>query len=120
MNIYRMKQSDFKDIPLKEDIEPVIFDSLVIIPSKRIHDSGWRTMDFIAVKHNEPLFKISGNTDVLNIDGIGGYGDFGIPNSRPIEGWKIDCLPCGFLRLTNNKQMMVQGYAVSDYEVFYK
>lgn len=119
MDIFRMKQSDFKNIPLLTNTEQIVFDSLVILPSSKIHNSGWRIMEFVIVKHNEPLFKISGNVDVLNIDGIGGYGSEGIPRTRPIEGWKIDCLPCGLLRLYNDKQLMVQGYPVSDYEVFY-
>lgn len=55
------------------DIEE--FSSLVIIPLNYAHDSGWMCMNFVAVnKDGEPICRLSGCSDVLNLDGIGGYG----------------------------------------------
>ena len=39
-----------------------------------MHDSGFRTMDFVAYSKNEPICLLSGCSDVIHIDGIGGFG----------------------------------------------
>jgi hypothetical protein len=100
------------------------FDSLVILPTKRMHDSGFRIMDFVAVKDNKPICKLSGCSDVLHIDGIGGYGNWNlgkrIPKSIPPKGWSIDCLErSGLLRLFSDGELTV-GAALSSFEIFSK
>ena len=113
MNILKMNKEDFYSIPTigwDEDIGT--FDYLVILPKDEMHDSGFATMDFVLVKKLEPICRISGGSDVIHIDGIGGYGILG-------AGWKIDCLPCGLLRLWNDEGITV-GLALSDYEVYSK
>ena len=41
-----------------------------------------------------------------------------IAKNRPIEGWSIDCLPCGYLRIFCNGWIEA-GHSVSDFEIFY-
>lgn len=77
MNVFDMTKEDFKKVPERgggsRDIEE--FSSLVIIPLNYAHDSGWMCMNFVAVnKDGEPICRLSGCSDVLNLDGIGGYG----------------------------------------------
>ena len=39
-----------------------------------LHDSGYRTMSFVAVVKGLPFCKIDAGSDVIDFDGIGGYG----------------------------------------------
>ena len=124
MNIFEMTIEDFKNVKRREGWAGNVpeFKSLVILPMGDLHDSGYMMMDFIAVNaNNEPIMRISGCSDVLHINGIGGYGKWGfdieIPSYiKPID-WSIDCLPCGLLRLFTRNSMTC-GNIVSDFEVF--
>lgn len=122
MNVTNMKKRDFDNVPLRNYDDPVEpFYSMVIIPTHKRHDSGFEIMDFVFCnKQQEPVCRLSGCSDVIHIDGIGGYGDWRdtIPKSRPIEAWSIDCLPCGYLRLFCQGTITC-GHAISDFEVFW-
>lgn len=117
-------RKDFETLPCRnwdEDIGE--FDSLVILPTRHIHDSGYRCMDFIAVKGDTPFVRLSGCSDVIHIDGIGGYGkDWvsrgGVPMLIEPKGWRIDSLKkSGLLRLFANGKMTV-GAALSSFDVY--
>jgi len=87
-----------------------------------MHDSGYALLDFIAVEDSKPLCKLSGCSDVLHINGIGGYGRWSgsIPHTiKPIP-WSIDCLPkSGLLRLFCGRTIIC-GSALSSFEIFIK
>jgi hypothetical protein len=92
-----------------------------------MHDSGYRCMDFVAVKNNEAICLLSGGSDVIHLDGIGGYGynwyeKYGsVPNLVIPSGWNMDCLPkSGLLRLFATRDIIVCGAALSSFEVFIK
>jgi hypothetical protein len=102
------------------------FDSLIILPTRWIHDSGYRCMDFVATRDNVPFIRLSGCSDVIHINGIGGMGynwlkKFGkCPDAIPPIGWNIDCLKTsGLLRLFTHKNL-VAGDALSSFEIFTK
>jgi hypothetical protein len=72
----------------------------------------------------EPVVRMSGCSDVINIDGMGGYGQLNLngelPRFRPIQAWSIDCLPkSGYLRLFCRGQIVV-GHDLSSFEIFWK
>jgi hypothetical protein len=83
-------------------------------------------MTFIAVDENGiPFKRISGGSDVIHIEGIGGLGQhwlrkYGeIPRLVPPREWSIDCLPkSGFLRIISRG--MICGEALSSFEIFSK
>lgn len=124
MNIMTMKKADFQKVPLRESWNCVLpaFDSLVIIPERKFHDSGFRCITFVGCKGTEPVFKTSGCSDVLHIDGIGGYGkqDWtkNIPSLVLPKGWAMDCLPCGYLRLFCHSHALNAGNDLSSFDVF--
>ena len=97
-------RKELEALPLRKWNENIgIFQSIIILPKRSIHDSGFRHMDFVAVKEQIPFCRLSGCSDVLHIDGIGGFGQWdvatGIPTTKPIVAWSIDCLPkSGLLR----------------------
>jgi hypothetical protein len=56
-NIDNMTIREFQNLPSRKWNEDIgFFDSLVILPTKEIHDSGYRCMDFIAVRKIKLLF----------------------------------------------------------------
>jgi hypothetical protein len=124
MTIYEMSRKDFEAVPHHgsfSPIEPIPFDSLVIIPgnSRPLHSSGYRMMSFVAVKNDTPILRLSGYSDVILLDGVGGFGrnwlpklnpgylpspndlpTFKIPTSVSPRAWTIDYLPkSGLMRL---------------------
>ena len=125
MNVFEMKKEDFEKVPARGGYSKDVgeFHSLVIIPQDYAHESGWMCMDFVAVdKEGEPICRLSGCSDVLNLDGIGGYGDRRpgmLPHFIEPKGWSIDCLPCGYLRLFSRSKMTA-GAALSSFEIYAK
>ena len=125
MNVFDMTKEDFEKVPERDGWAKDIgeFSSLVIIPMDYAHDSGWMCMDFIAVdKNNEPICKLSGCSDVLNLDGIDGYGEWRSGELSKLvkpKGWCIDCLPCGYLRLFS-RSTLTAGPALSNFGIYAK
>ena len=117
-------QEELKALPFRGDYDtPVECDSLIILPTRRKHSSGFRCMDFVAVKGNTPICRVSGYSDVLHIDGIGGIGIWkgSIPDLIKAKGWSIDCLQkSGLLRLFSAKYKLIVGNALSSMEIFAK
>ena len=110
MKVFDMTKEDFEKVPKRcgfsEDIGE--FSALVIIPQDYAHDSGWMCMDFVAVnEEGEPICRLSGCSDVLSFDVIGGHG----------KRWSIDCLPCGYLRLFS-QSTLTAGPALSSFEIY--
>ena len=129
MNITEMTKEDFAAVPyldLYKDWKTIApnnkleFHSFVIIPVERdgaidLHDSGWGCMEFCLVGDDmEPIGKVGGGSDVLHLDGIGGYGDdynrrSYLSRMVPVKGWTIDCLPCGYLNLWTRRVMYLRN-----------
>ena len=109
--ITEMTKQEFAELRHKKWNENIgKFDAIVIIPGKSIdlHDSGYRNMTYVLCKENYPVCLAGGGSDVLHINGIGGYGGYKANNIdkiiktrlAPVIGWSIDCLPkSGYLRL---------------------
>ena len=105
-------------------------DGVVILPgrSRDKHDSGYRCMDFVAIRNNYPVCRLSGCSDVIHLNGIGGYGYNwlekyeGLPSSVPPLDWTIDCLPkSGLLRLFCPRgKGVICGPSLSSFEIFGK
>jgi len=126
MNINTMTRKNFDALPARrwdEDIGE--FDSLVILPLKKRHDSGYRLMDFVATREGEAVCRLSGCSDVLQLDGIGGLGFEWhlrcgrVPDAIPPASWSIDCLPySGLLRLFCGGKMRASD-ALSSISVYF-
>lgn len=129
MTVENMTIKDFEKVPHRGSFNKDIgeFDSLVILPTREKHDSGYRCMDFVACIKNKPICRLSGCSDVIHIDGISGYGynwinrRVGIPSQVEVVGWSVDCLPkSGLLRIFNDRRKMIAGDALSSFEIFAK
>lgn len=127
MAIEDLKKEDFENLPHRKWDEEIICDSIVIIPMDYVHDSGFLCMDVIAIIDEKPVFRCSGCSDVIHIDGIGGYG-LSIYDSvecmkriksrmKPVTAWSIDFLPCGYMRLFHSGKIKIAP-ALSSLEIF--
>jgi len=130
MLVNDMTRKDFEALPHREWNDDIgTFHSMVILPGriKNMHDSGYRTMDFVATKDGKAICRLSGCSDVIHIEGIGGMGKY-VMNSNMgngywlgdlSHGWSIDCLPkSGLLQLFPGSGSMTVGTALSSFEVF--
>lgn len=106
-------------------------DSLVILPEKHHHDSGWRCMSFVTIQKGVPTYRISGCSDVIHLGGAGGYNFLYLSDCEsynriknrtvPNAAWQIDCLPVsGLLRIFSRNYKLYVGASLSDFELFYK
>jgi hypothetical protein len=123
--IIDMTRKQFENVPKRETWhENVVCDSIVIMPLKKIHDSGYRYLDFVAIKSGEPLFRLSGCSDALHIEGIGGSGErkngiFSYYDLVDRKAWNMDCLPkSGLLRIWVDNCELVCGPSLSSFEIY--
>ena len=127
-----MTKKEIMSVRYREASEDIgRFGSLVIIPmvgKNNLHDSGYRAMDFVAVKDNKPLRRLSGISDVIHIDGIGGLGHNWMEKhkgridnitTRP-KSWSIDCLAkSGLLRIfVGGYDLIADMGTFSSFEIF--
>jgi len=126
MMIDGMTRKQFDELPYRQDtFESVTCDCIVILPGcvKDMHDSGYRCMDFVAVRKNEPVCRLSGCSDVIHIDGISGMGDAfmktgAFPTMVKPKSWNIDCLAkSGLLRLWCGHYQVRCGAGLSSFEL---
>lgn len=128
MDINKMTRKEFEALPNRQSFDSDVgeFDSLVMLPMKYKHDSGYRCMDFVACKNNEPIMRLSGCSDVIHIDGIGGYGknwfekEGNVPRVVMAKGWSIDCLgKSGLLRIFVTGGFKITcGLSLSSFEIW--
>lgn len=121
MNIFDMKKSDFDFIPTRAwDEGKIRFTDIVIIPTTHKHDSGYRCMKYCACKNGEPIAMLGGCSDVMHLDGIGGYGEWygEIPTKVDVRAWNMDCLPCGYLHMWCSGYNFIADAGLSDFELF--
>lgn len=52
------------------------FNGIVIIPTNEMHESGYMCMKFALMDHSEVVGCVGGSSDVINLNGIGGYGKY--------------------------------------------
>ena len=108
-----------------ETFDKIKFTSVIIVPMPgELHDSGYRCMKFVYLGRDGTVVGASyGGSDVLHLDGIGGYGkDFeaGLNTGMvKVAGWTIDCLPvCGCIRIFARSQLEANGWETSDAEIW--
>lgn len=118
-----MTRKEFEALPLRKNWqEEILCDHLIILPTRRMHDSNFRCMDFVAVSEHK-MVRLSGCSDVMHIDGIGGFGYNWLekynkcPDSVHPIGWSIDCLKTsGLLRIFASSYQIKCGASLSSFE----
>lgn len=101
------------------------FNSFVVVPTGKLHDSGWQTMKLVLCDGTYVVGAISGISDAIHLNGIGGYGlnfeeTMKTGKIKPI-GWTIDCLPesgCARVFIGNATKLKLPDFYGSDLEIF--
>ena len=101
------------------------FTEIVIVPTDEVHDSGFLCMKFILCNHREIVGVVSGWSDVVHVNGIGGYGSNFEEALRTQKtkrvGWSIDCLPgSGCIRLFSDCECETEDFIGSDFCFYVK
>lgn len=125
-DIMKMSKSELVEMEYFEPTET--FDSVVIVPMTENHDSDFSCMKFVLLKRFEIVGVVGGGSDVIHINGIGGYGDLHkkeINFSKPPKGydWSIDCLPkskCVRLFILGQKELYTDDLICSDFNIYVK
>lgn len=102
-------RKEFEALPLREWEDVIECDSIVILPQKTMHDSGYRNMDFVAIQGDTPVCRCSGCSDVLMLSGI---------CHKNLSRWSIDCLPVSGLLQVFCCKKLILGAPTSTFEVF--
>ena len=103
------------------------FNGIVIIPTNEMHESGYMCMKFALMDHWEVVGCVGGGSDVIHLNGIGGYGKYGEDFDRSLKtglmkrvDWSIDCLPNGVIRLFCSKKLELDDIICSDFNLYVK
>ena len=128
MDINSMTLQDFYDLPYIEAKDLKQFGSIIILPApedEELHDSGYRCMWFIPCISGTPIGILRAWSDVINFDGIGGYGKWSERescNDFKIEskGWTMDCLVKSDLLhiMCNSSYMSIAKPICSNFELY--
>lgn len=113
LNIEEMTQKDFHNLPIRKWDEDIgKFDSLILLPTKRKHGSGFACMDFVACKGNNPICRLSGCSDVVHLGGF-------LNQEAHNYSWSIDCIfKSKLLRIFKYRYEISVGPSLSSFEVF--
>ena len=107
-------RKEFEILPDISELDncPEEADSLVILPTNNLHDSGYRIMYFAVISDNKPICKIAGYSDVIELSSHSPFKQF-----APL--WHIDCLEVsGLLRIYCD--VPIKFYEGSTFEVYPK
>lgn len=101
------------------------FNGCIIIPTRETHDSGFKCMKFALTRYDKVVGCVGGGSDVVCINGIGGYGKYGrdfesavISQKVSRVEWRIDCLPNGLLRLFSDHWLSIDDIICSDFALY--
>lgn len=105
-NIEEISREELNALPFStSEIVGKEFNHIIIIPTRKMHDSGFRCMKYV-------LLKWCGYFEVVGV--IGGYSDvIHLGNGKA----NIDCLPCGYLRVILHETATVPYFVGSDFFV---
>ena len=100
-----------------------VFNGIVIIPMDCLHNSGFRCMKFALMHHSKVVGCVGGGSDVVHLNGIGGYGkrkEFWLRDVVKSVDWAIDCLPNGLIRLFCSHELEIDNLLLSDFNLYVK
>ena len=120
MDAWNMTKKELRELAFFEPTQE--FNAIIAVPNGCKHDSGYECMELILCDGSEIVGKVGGGSDVIHINGIGGYGDWRmkkIPSLVEPIGWSIDCLPKShLLRIFGDKKLKLDTFIGSDFQFF--
>ena len=114
-NLNNISLEEFLSIENYFPTEP--FNDIIIVPTNTIHESGFRCMKFVLVRFGKIVGAVSGWSDVIHFNGIGGYGHTSYEKKG--YGYKIDCLAeSRCIRIMTDRELEIDDWIGSDF-IFY-
>jgi hypothetical protein len=115
MSIMEMTRKQLQEVPLREWNKETVCECIVLLPQRRLHESGFRIIEVVCVTKAEPICRVAGCTDVLNLGGIGGR------EGNNLREVCVDCLRKSgcFTIWFEGKEMRV-GASLSNLQIFPK
>ena len=119
--------ASFMELKSFEPKEP--FNGFIIIPriDCELHDSGYRMIKIALTNKGRVVGCVEGCTDVIHLNGIGGYGKFGDKYAErvntklgPIIDWSIDVAPNGLVRVFCSHELEMCDLPLSDLPIYLK
>ena len=121
-NVFTDDAETLKNLNYMKPEEP--FNGFILIPTGEVHDSGYGCMKFILLNHDKIVGCVGGGSDVVALNGIGGYGGYdeiakeSIRTRKvPVIDWSIDLLPNGLFRVYTSKNLKIDGMVLSTFQV---
>lgn len=108
-----LRKSNVMDLPYKPNSEPQVYSYLLIVPSRRKHDSGWTQIQVVGSKN-------SGGTELELCTSFSDDLNIYLPSmlTKGYETLRMDCFhPSGILRLWSNHFDFEIGFATSSFSV---
>ena len=115
-----MTRKELEAVRVKAWDEDIKFHSFVLLPTKRLHDSGYGIFSAVLIDEDDnPICRTSSCHDVVHLNGIGGL-NFCRRNETKSCSWSIDLLPTSKLfRLWDSSAGgLTSGLDLSSLEVF--
>lgn len=101
------------------------FNEVIVCNTGEKHESGFYCMKFILVNGHEIVGCVGGFCDIINLNGIGGYGDYDqYENSLtsgfcPVIDWNIDICDFGVFRIFSQKKYLkLDGIITSQFSIY--
>lgn len=123
-DIKNMTLEELLAVPYSKTLEEIgPFKGFIIVPTGDLHDSGFGCMKFVLTHHDDIVGAVGGGSDVVHLNGIGGYGlGFQRTLARgevPPVDWSIDLLPgSGCLRVFSSHKLVLDDFIDSDFIVY--
>lgn len=120
MELNDITRKQFKEMEYFKPTKP--FTDIIIVPTDKIHDSGFRCMKFVLLNcvTGEISGVVGGESDVIHFNGIGGWGKelFKQSSQSPIS-YRIDCLKkSGYLKIMTDHYLDIDDYFYSDFKFY--
>ena len=101
------------------------FSSVIIVPMNETHDSGYMCMKYILAVGSRIVGVLGGSSDILHINGIGGYGMTDtfeeVMRTQKVDrvDWRIDCLLfSNCIRLFSDRLCVTDRFFGSDFSIY--
>lgn len=113
IDIVNLKRKELLSLPLKKDSNIKEYESIIVVPTNRKHDSGWRLMALIGIEKIDKVYtptEIIGYCDDINLI---------LPNKcYSYEPIRYDMLLSNCIRMWSRNYVFKVGMCLSSTDIY--